>query len=183
MTELLFQMKTPNEANALRDEMVKETKRRIIHESIPRVKICLEKLSGEELWYRPNKNTVSVGNLVLHVGGNARQWILSGLGGHPDNRNREWEFNEKGPISAQKLLQQLDQLADEIVQVLDELPADILLKKIKVQGFEETGLSILIHAIEHFSYHVGQITYFVKSGKDIDLQYYSGKNLDQTNKK
>ena len=76
----------------------KETKRRILEESIPRCIQCIERLSDVEIWYRPNSNVVSVGNLVLHLCGNARQWILSGIFDQPDHRERQQEFDTQGPL-------------------------------------------------------------------------------------
>jgi len=123
---------------------------------------------------------VSVGNLVLHLLGNVRQQILSGLCGAPDRRRRQEEFDEKGPIPAGELLRRLDALMTEVDQALDRLDPATLLTVRKVQGYEESGLSILVHVIEHFSYHVGQMTYFVKSRKAIDMGYYAGIDLNVT---
>ncbi len=157
---------------------VAECERRLFDESWPRLKKCLAQLSEDEIWYRPNHRTVSVGNLVLHLNGNVRQWILSGLAGAPDTRNRPREFSEPGPISTERLLQPLEATLAEVRQVLADLPPTALLARRPVQTFEETGLAILIHVVEHFSYHVGQIAYFVKSTKGVDLGFYQGMRLD-----
>ncbi len=159
--------------------LVGETKRRIIEESVPRIKKCLSKLTEEEIWRRPNRETVSVGNLVLHLCGNVSQWILAGLGNFPDTRERDREFNEEGGISTEKLMKDMDDLMLKVAEVLDQLSPDDLLKKRHVQGFEETGMAILIHVTEHFSYHTGQITYYVKANKNIDMKYYGGIDLNK----
>ena len=158
--------------------LVKECRRRLFDESLPRIKKCLARLSEEEIWYRPNENTVSVGNLVLHLCGNLRQWIISGLGGFEDSRDRPLEFSEVGPISTEELFERLEGTMKEAGIVLDGLETETLLEDRRVQGFDETGLSILIHVVEHFSYHTGQITYHVKSRKNIDLGYYAGMELN-----
>jgi len=160
--------------------LLAETKRRLFRDSQPRIHRCLAQLTEEEIWYRPNAETVSVGNLVLHLLGNVRQQILSGLCGSPDRRRRQEEFDEKGPIPADELLRRLDALMVEVDQALDKLDPQTLLTVRKVQGYEESGLSILVHVIEHFSYHVGQMTYFVKSRKAIDMGYYAGIDLNVT---
>ncbi len=165
---------------ALPRALINEVKRRIIHESVPRIKQCLGQLSTDEIWHRPNKNVVSVGNLVLHLMGNLRQWVLSGLGGQPDQRQRNREFDHTDPLPATELVQQLDALMTEVDVVLDQLtPAD-LLTTYRVQGYEETGVAILMHVTEHFSYHTGQITYFVKTRKNVDMKYYGDHDLNQT---
>ncbi len=164
--------------NQLANLVVEEVKRRIISESIPRIIKCLSKLSLQETWYRPNPETVSVGNLILHLCGNVRQWIFSGLGDTVDTRDRDGEFNEMGPIAKQLLVVYLEKLESELNEFLDTVTADDLVKRHRVQGFDETGIAILIHVTEHFSYHTGQITYFTKSFKNIDMGYYEGQDLN-----
>jgi uncharacterized damage-inducible protein DinB len=160
-------------------EVVEEFRRRMLKESVPRLKKCLNVLTEEEIWHRPNAQTVSVGNLVLHLCGNVRQWILSGIGNQPDRRQRQKEFDEKGPILKEKLINNLDDLMMDVDRVLDGVDAAMLVEKRKVQGMDETGLGILIHVVEHFSYHVGQITYYVKTHKNMDLKYYGGMDLNK----
>ena len=168
-----------NQVPAIHRILVAEVKRRIIGESVPRIKQCLAQLTEEEIWHRPNENVVSVGNLVLHLGGNLRQWVLSGLGGQPDHRQRDREFDENGPIPAETLIEQLDTLMQEVEAVLDQLnPTDLTTVR-PVQAYEESGVSILMHVTEHFSYHTGQITYYVKTRKNVDLQYYGGHDLNR----
>ena len=155
-----------------RDLLITETKRRLFEESVTRLKKCLNQLTEEETWYRPNEHSNSMGNITLHLCGNVRQWILTGLGKQNDNRTRQQEFDERGPISTKALIQKVDDLMLEVEKVLDSITSEMLLEKHKVQVYEETGLSILVHVVEHFSYHVGQMTYFVKWRKDIDTKYY-----------
>ncbi|MBI5917740.1 MAG: DUF1572 family protein [Bacteroidetes bacterium] len=165
-----------------RDLLVQEVRRRLMDESVPRIKKCLAELTEAEIWYRPNENSNSVGNLVLHLCGNVRQWLLSGMGGYPDHRVRQAEFDERGPFPTSALLRHLDELMVEVDQVLNKLTAAQILQPVDVQGFEENGVSVLVHIVEHFSYHTGQITYFVKWRKNINTGYYDGLNLDVTGK-
>ena len=159
---------------------ISEVKRRIITESVPRIKKCLAQLSEEEIWHQPNENVVSVGNLVLHLCGNLRQWVLSGLGGQPDGRQRDAEFSQTNPIPVDELVLRMDTLMQEVERTLDRLAPQDLVTVRPVQAYQETGLAILMHVTEHFSYHTGQITYYVKTRKNVDLQYYGGQNLNQT---
>ncbi len=152
--------------------LINETRRRIIEESIPRIKKCLAELNEEEIWQRPNENSNSVGNLLLHLCGNVTQWMGSGLGKLPDHRLRDKEFEERGPLPTSTLYNKLDDLIVLINEVLDNLKKEDLLQLHDVQVYRENGVSILVHVIEHFSYHTGQITYFVKWRKDMDIGYY-----------
>jgi uncharacterized damage-inducible protein DinB len=168
------------ETAQLHAQLISETRRRIFDESIPRIKKCLDLLNEDEVWRRPNQHSNSVGNLTLHVCGNARQWIVSGLGKKRDIRKRQEEFDELGPIPKADLIRMLDFLIIELDSVLEKVDVPLLMGLHKVQAYEESGVSILIHVIEHFSYHTGQITYFVKALKDVDTGYYAEDNLDQT---
>jgi len=167
-------------SNNITQTLLNEVRRRIIEESVPRIKKCLHLLNEPQIWHRPNAETTSVGNLVLHLMGNLRQWVLSGIDGQPDHRQRAAEFAENGPISTEKLIRDLDSLMAEVDQALSRITPEVLVEKRRVQGFEETVLSILVHVTEHFSYHTGQITYYTKSTLNVDTQYYGGLDLDQT---
>jgi uncharacterized damage-inducible protein DinB len=169
-----------NGSKIFRDLLVAEVGRRLMGEGVPRIKKCLAELTEAEIWLRPNEHSNSVGNLVLHLCGNVRQWVLAGLGGQPDTRIRQQEFDEKGPLPTEELIRRLDEVMAGVEKVLDNLTPDEVLAPVAVQGFEETGVSVLVHVTEHFSYHVGQITYFVKWRKNRDTGYYSGLDLNAT---
>lgn len=158
-----------------------DIRRRLFEESWPRIEKCLNLMTEEEIWARPNSSSNSAGNLVLHVCGNARQWIVSGLGGAPDTRKRALEFSETGPLPRLHLLELLEKLKQDALQVLDHMQPEDLLKAYTIQGFSENGISVLVHVTEHASYHTGQISYLVKAVKNLDLKYYSGLNLDTKN--
>lgn len=159
--------------------IIEECKRRLIGESLPRIEKCLSHLSQEAIWTRPNPETVSVGNLILHLCGNVRQWILSGLGGASDYRHRQSEFDEEGPIAKSELLDRLRSTLAKAGAVMDSLSKEDLIGFHQVQGMKETGVAILIHVVEHFSYHTGQIGYFVKTRLGVDLGYYAGVDLNR----
>ena len=155
-----------------------ECRRRLFDESLPRIRKCLAQMTVDEIWARPNEQTVSVGNLVLHLAGNVRQYVIATLGGVPDVRERQKEFDEPGPLATADLLDRLEKAMAEVSAVLDRIDPSTLLQTHRVQGFVESGLSILVHVVEHFSYHTGQIAYIVKSRKNVDLGFYRGRNLN-----
>ena len=167
-------------AQELHDALLRECRRRLFDESMPRIRRCLGELSEEEIWARPNEQSNSMGNLVLQLCGNVGQYVLSGLGGAPDHRERPREFSERGPVPRADLLDRLERTMEEAGRVIDRLDAANLLRKRVVQGFDTDGLGILLHVVEHFSYHTGQIAYFVKARKGIDLGFYRGVNLNRT---
>ncbi len=159
--------------------LLQECRRRLFDESMPRIRTCLGQMSIDEIWARPNEQTVSAGNLVLHLAGNVRQYVIATLGGSPDVRDRQKEFDATGPMPTADLLAILEQAMTEVSAVLDRIDPSTLLQTHRVQGFVESGLSILVHVVEHFSYHTGQIAYIVKSRKNVDLGFYRGKDLNK----
>jgi uncharacterized damage-inducible protein DinB len=161
-------------SETLRDALIKEVILRIYDESLPRLLKCLNQLNDAQIWWRPNENSNSIGNLVLHLCGNVRQWIYTGLGSNDDQRNRQTEFDERGPIKKEELITKLKSTMELVKPVILNATSDELLKKRPVQTFEETGLTILVHVTEHFSYHTGQIAYITKLLLDKPLGFYDG---------
>jgi len=158
--------------------LIAECRRRLIDESGPRLERCLDLCGAGDLWWRPNAAVTSIGNLTLHLCGNIRQWLIAGLGGAPDERDRDAEFSERGPIAEADLRARWRSVIAESAAVLDALDPAELLRQRPVQTFHETGLSILVHVVEHASYHVGQITWITKHRTGGDTGYYAGMDLD-----
>jgi uncharacterized damage-inducible protein DinB len=163
---------------SLVDLLQSEIERRLLEESIPRIIQCLNELPEDAIWYKKNEQTNSVGNLVLHLCGNVRQYFISSIGGKPDNRKRREEFLASSRIKKQLLIEQLEQLAKEVKLTVAAVTEQELLRERKVQGFSETGMSIVVHIIEHFSYHTGQIAYYTKYILNKDLKFYGDLDLD-----
>jgi len=147
------------------------SQRLLAKQSLPRIVKCLQQLSEEEIWWRPNSASNSAGNLVLHLCGNVRQWIISGLGGAEDVRQRDREFAEEGPIPRQVLVTQLRRTVRDACRVLARLSNDSISRKYEIQGFHVTGLDAVFHVTEHFGYHTGQIIYITKLKRAHDLRF------------
>jgi len=140
---------------------------------MPKIKSSIELLSEEDVWWRGSDIENSVGNLLLHLAGNVRQWIISGLGGAPDHRQRPREFSSRGGVSKSEVLSRLDATVSEATAVLRGLSADDLLTERAIQGFRQTGLQAVFHVVEHFGYHTGQIVYITKLRTQRDLMFYN----------
>src|SRR5438046_2980356 len=138
-------------------------------ESWPRLRSTVQPLTEEQLWWRPNQASNSIGNLLLHLNGNVRQWIVSSFNRRDDRRNRPAEFAEKEGGPAGELLAKLGATMDEAEQVLLHLTEADLVAPLDVQGYHVTGLAAVYHVVEHFGLHYGQIVYIVKAleGKDL----------------
>jgi hypothetical protein len=107
--------------------LIQECKRRLYDESLPRIRQCLAQMSVEEIWARPNEQTVSAGNLVLHLAGNVRQYVIATMGGVPDVRERQAEFDAAGPMPTAELLERLEKTMAEAAGVIDRVDVTRLL--------------------------------------------------------
>ena len=161
----------------MKDHLIKEFEIRVFDESYVRIKKCLNLLRDEQIWSAPNDKITSIGNTTLHLIGNARQWILTGIGESSDERNRDDEFKEESKISKDELLTMLEDLKTDLMPVLKGLSENQINKVTSVQNFEVSGFSIVIHVIEHFSYHTGQISILTKLMINEDLGYYADHDL------
>lgn len=133
---------------------------------------CANLLNDEELWQRANAHCNSVGNLILHLTGNVRQWVLAGIAGEPFERDRAAEFAERGPLPARQVVAALEEIVSRAIRVISELsPADVSVG-LTIQGYEVSTLSAVFHVVEHFSGHTGQIVHMTKALRDVDLSLY-----------
>ncbi len=139
---------------------------------LPKLERCLALLSEEQLWWRANPQSNSIGNLLLHLSGNVRQWIVCGLGGDPDQRDRDSEFARREVISRDELLARLKQTLNEADATLARFDVDELLARHSIQGCDVTAMSAIYHVVEHFSMHTGQIIMMSKMFAEVDLGFY-----------
>jgi len=122
-----------------------------------KIEHCLAQLTDEQVWWRPHESLNSIGNLVLHLSGNVRQWIVSGIGEAPDVRRRPAEFSEQGPIPKATVLHQLATVVAEAKSVLDRATTEGMLTERRIQGFNVTGWGALFHTLPHFNGHTQEI--------------------------
>jgi uncharacterized damage-inducible protein DinB len=145
-------------------------------EYLPKIERCLEQLNDDQIWWRANPESNSIGNLVLHLCGNARQWIIAGLGGRADKRQRDAEFTQTDVIPRSELLETLRTTLAEVEAVITALDPETLLEKRLIQGKEVEILHALFHVTEHFSMHTGQIILLTKLLAQKDLRFYDFSN-------
>jgi uncharacterized damage-inducible protein DinB len=139
---------------------------------LPKIERCLEELTDMDVWWRAAEESNSIGNLILHLAGNARQWIVSGIGGEADERVRQREFDERDAMPRAELLALLKRNLEEVDEVLAKLDCSRLLERRMIQGHEVTILEAIFHVVEHFSMHTGQIVLLTKMLTRKDLRFY-----------
>jgi uncharacterized damage-inducible protein DinB len=166
--------------NIFRKEFIDQTIK-TIDENTSKIKACMKQLDEKDIWFRHNEHVNSVGNILLHLSGNIRQWIISSLGGAPDIRERDLEFSTVGGFTKEELTTRWQDTIQEAVTVITDASPENLLRYRVVQGSMHSGIGIIIHVTEHYSYHTGQIIFLTKLYKNIDMGFYAGTDLNQRN--
>jgi hypothetical protein len=152
--------------------------RKLLGEYWSGLRSVVESLTDEQVWWRPNDSSNSIGNLLLHLDGNVRQWLISSFRQVPSTRNRPAEFAERGAIPARTLLDSLSRTVADASNVIASLTAADLAATMHIQGYTVTGLDAVYHVVEHFGVHYGQIVYITKLLRETDLGFY--RELDRT---
>lgn len=165
----------------IREEFVQNALYRL-DESTRMIRISLGHISEEELWKRPNSSLSSTANLILHLCGNITQYVISSLGENEDTRERDAEFAATAGHTKKELLDLLTDTVDRAKRVINDASIEQLVRKREVQGFYFSGLGVVLHAVEHYSYHTGQIAFWTKQLKNTDLGFYDGMDLNVKNK-
>ena len=168
--------------NDITQTFLSESRRLMASDYLPKIERSLAGLSDEDVWWRPNEASNSIGNLLLHLCGNVRQWIVGGVGGRAGERRRQQEFDERGNIAKDELLEGLREVleqADAVLRELDAeadaviggLDAEALRGRRQIQGYDVEVLTAVYHVVEHFGMHTGQIIFLSKmrGGKDLEL--------------
>ncbi|MDT8369428.1 MAG: DinB family protein [Longimicrobiales bacterium] len=169
----------PESGSAAEEEALRDTLRRFLDASRHHLKFgypgridrATRDLSEEDLWWRPSRASNSIGHLVLHLEGNLRQWIIHGVGGALDTRDRAAEFAAE-PSPWAPLRARLDETLAEVDHLLAGLDPDVLGRPRTIQGVETTVLEAIYHVVEHFSMHTGQILWIAKARTGRDLGLY-----------
>ncbi len=137
-----------------------------------RIQDCMSRLTPEQIWARTSDNENAVGNLVLHLSGNVRQWIGSGVAGLPDHRERDAEFAARGGKSTEELAELLKTRVSDAAAIIRSVRPERLTERITPQGHDVTVLEAIAHVVEHFSQHTGQVMLLTKILTGQDLAYY-----------
>jgi len=142
----------------------------------PRLRTAVGSLTDEQVWWRPNETSNSVGNLILHLNGNVRQWLVASFDRLEDTRNRPAEFAERQVRPVAALLEELGATIRRASDVLSRLTEADLRATFHIQGYTVTGLHAVYQVVEHFGLHYGQILYITKLIRAEDLGFYRELN-------
>jgi uncharacterized damage-inducible protein DinB len=148
------------------------SRKKLLEHYWPRLKASVETLTEEQVWWRPNEASNSIGNLILHLNGNVGQWLVDSFEGREDMRDRPAEFGAHGGMTAAALLEKLGATLQEGAAVLARLTENDLVERYEIQGYHVSGLEAVYQVVEHFGMHYGQIAYISKSLSGRDLGFY-----------
>jgi len=164
--------------NKTGDEFMARSRHHLMEDFLPKIERCLEHLSDDQIWWRPNEQSNSIGNLILHLCGNARQWIVCGAGGASDARDRDAEFAHREVTPRTELESILNTTLRDVDNTLTGFDVDRLLERRTIQGTDVSVLSAILHVVEHFSMHTGQILMLTKMITNSDLAFYQFENRE-----
>ena len=166
-------METTNgSARTVGEEFVEASRVFLRQDFLPKLLHCLNAMTDDQIWWRPNEQSNSVGNLVLHLRGNLKQWIVASLGGQKFHRERDAEFETRARVPRAELISAIESAVTEVESVLLNLPTAQLLVQYPVQVYQVSALQAVYHVVEHFSYHLGQILYIYKLQTATDPGFY-----------
>jgi uncharacterized damage-inducible protein DinB len=135
---------------------------RYLAEYLSKIERATEGLGPDQIWWRANERSNSIANLLLHLDGNLNQWVVTGLLGEPTTRRRSAEFEARAGGSRDELLGRLARTVERCRSGIVELSDEDLAAVRRIQTYEVDGYAALFHAVEHMSYHTGQIVLLAK---------------------
>jgi uncharacterized damage-inducible protein DinB len=157
--------------NDIAREFLDKSRNLILTDYVPKIERSLDPLSDDDIWWRPNEASNSIGNLILHLCGNVTMWIIGGVGKLPFERNRQAEFDERNQIPATDLKARLRETVQRAEDVMKAVSESDLLSRRQIQGYDVTVLEAIYHVVEHFGMHTGQIILLSKArvGRELNL--------------
>jgi len=163
--------------NDVAQTFVHESCRLLRADYLPKIERCLEELDDEDVWWRPNEASNSIGNLLLHLRGNVGQWIVGGVGRREFERHRQREFDERTHLPRRDLLARLKATLAEADDVIASLDSGSLLTRRQIQDYDVTVLEAIYHVVEHFGMHTGQIITLSKLRSGTDLKLWQPRTI------
>lgn len=152
-----------------------------LEENERKIELVWAGFSEQEIWMRPNEQTLSPANQLIHLAGNLSQWVLAKLGGSPDHRERDEEFATRGGKTKEEIYGTFTTVLHNVYKQLEQ-PTD-LCREVHVQGHRTSEIGVWIHMVEHLSYHTAQLIFFAKQVKGVEFDFYADWDLSATDKK
>ena len=136
--------------------------RQTLHSAHKKMVHCLNQLPDDDLYWRPFESANSLQNIILHLCGNVRQWMMHGVGGADDVRDRPSEFSDHRRLPRLALMERLSNTVFEADAVLSDFDRTRLIEPRTVQGFDSNLLSVIYDCVSHFVGHTHQVVYITR---------------------
>ena len=133
-----------------------------LDKAVRKIEHCLRQLDHDQFWSRPAEDMNSVANLLLHLAGNIRQWIIAGVGNVEDVRERQKEFDDRSELPKDEILRRLHDTVSEAKLAIAGVSSDELLRRRRVQGFDVSGLQATFDSVSHFRGHTQEIVHMTR---------------------
>lgn len=135
---------------------------RLLQDYPAQINACLDVLTDEQLWWRPNEQANAVGNLVVHLAWSNRYYLEQAIGGRDIGRDRTAEFAARGGMSRAQVRAAWDEALRTVTGILDALQPSQLTQTTDRTGKTTTFAQILLHVSHHNAIHTGQILWVTK---------------------
>lgn len=162
------------------DRFIDAARTILLDEFLPKITLSLAPLSDEDVWWRPHEASNSIANLLLHLDGNARQWVLSGIRGDADIRNRDAEFAARSGPGKEALLAQFRDTLLDIEQVCLGIAPERFDEPRVIQGSHTTIFGALFRVTTHVAVHTGQIIQLAKWRAPGAVRHYQATSTSFT---
>lgn len=142
-----------------------------LDKALRKIRHCVNQLTDDQVWWRPTESMNSVANLLLHLSGNLGQWIVAGVGGVADVRERQKEFDQRSSTPKTELIQQIENAVADAKRTLSGMSAEELLRIRPVQGYDVSGMQAILHSVAHFRGHVQEIVHMTRCQLDDSYEF------------
>ena len=126
------------------------------------VRAAIATLDDEQIWWRPNESSNSIGNLILHLNGSINLYLNRNMGSLHFERDRPAEFAERRTLSRQELLQAFDSMIVNAEATFAAMDAATLSAPSPEPEKYQLLVEDLISVAVHLATHTGQIVWIAK---------------------
>lgn len=136
------------------------------------IKHCVDQVSQEQFWWRPEPDMNSIANILLHLSGNIRQWIIAGMNGAIDDRDRPKEFQDRSGAPKDLIWKAFSETLDEARLTLSRMNSASLGIVRKIQGYEVNGVDAIYNSTSHLQGHTQEIIYITRMLLGSSYKFY-----------
>jgi hypothetical protein len=126
------------------------------------IRACVDQLTDEQIWWRPNEKSNSIGNLIVHITGSLNHYLNFDIGGVEYHRDRAAEFAERRHIPKHELVAMFDDMVAKAEKTFDGIGVERLASPSPEPKMYTLLVEDLISIAVHIANHAGQIVWITK---------------------